>query len=254
MHFALYESGRYLKAHQIANNLLVKSCAMPTEQIRHHLARWPLFSELEPDQIEQLAVRSTVRKFGRNHILFGKGEHLTDFYCIITGLVALAVSAPDGSEKIVNIEEAGRTFGEALLFLDRPAPLSARTLEASEILIIPRKVVLDTVANSNRFTMQLLAGLSARLHHLVDDLESYCLRSSLHRVAVYLISLIPDGSDMGGAATVVLPASKLVVASRLKLTPETFSRVLRGLGEQGLITVAGKSITLLDIPAMQFAK
>lgn len=51
--------------------------------------------------------------------------------------------------------------------------------------------------------------------------------------------------------TVLLPASKHVLASRLSLAPETFSRVLRELSAEGLISVEGRRITLLDVPGLE---
>jgi len=45
---------------------------------------------------------------------------------------------------------------------------------------------------------------------------------------------------------VTLHASKAVVASRLNLTPEHFSRILHDLAEHGLIEVQGRGITILD--------
>ena len=46
--------------------------------------------------------------------------------------------------------------------------------------------------------------------------------------------------------TVTLGAGKAVLASRLNLTPETFSRSLRELSAAGLIAVRGRQIVLLD--------
>jgi CRP-like cAMP-binding protein len=47
-----------------------------------------------------------------------------------------------------------------------------------------------------------------------------------------------------------LPAAKATLASRLSLTPETFSRVLRDLSDTGLITVHGRQIILHDPVAL----
>ncbi|MCB1865839.1 MAG: Crp/Fnr family transcriptional regulator [Chromatiales bacterium] len=227
---------------------------MRSEAILHTLSRWPLFSELGGEQLQHLSGASRVRDFDRDAFLFRKGDRLTDFFCIVDGLVALVISTPDGAEKIVNIEESGHTFGEALLFLDQPSPIAARTLEPSRLLMIPRAVVMDTIQDSHQFTRQLLAGLSARLHHLVMDLESYCLRSSTQRVVDYLISEAQLCESNRNAAELLLPVAKGVLASRLKLTPETLSRVLHELVADGLISVSGKVIRILDLRRLREAR
>jgi Mn-dependent DtxR family transcriptional regulator len=55
-------------------------------------------------------------------------------------------------------------------------------------------------------------------------------------------------ADAGAPApvTVRLPATKTVIAARLGVTKETFSRLLRELAQRGLVRIAKREITLLD--------
>jgi CRP-like cAMP-binding protein len=93
----------------------------------------------------------------------------------------------------------------------------------------------------------MLAGLSIRLHGLINDVEAYSLRSSAQRVIGFLLS---QGAE-DGLGNVTLPAAKAVIASRLNITPETFSRILHDLGAAGLIHVDGKTITVTDWEKLQ---
>jgi CRP/FNR family transcriptional regulator, dissimilatory nitrate respiration regulator len=80
----------------------------------------------------------------------------------------------------------------------------------------------------------------------VQDVESYSMRSSAQRVIGYLLQNCRTTART--ALTIALPTSKLVIASRLNLTPETLSRVFAELSRLGLIAVHGRSI---DIPKLQ---
>ena len=60
-------------------------------------------------------------------------------------------------------------------------------------------------------------------------------------MAAYLLREFPEGGDQ-----FTLAASKGVLASRLNLTPEHFSRILADLCSQQLITFKGRQISLLD--------
>ena len=51
---------------------------------------------------------------------------------------------------------------------------------------------------------------------------------------------------MNAEARVQLPASKTVIAARLGVTKETLSRLLRQMGDEGLIAMAKRDITLRD--------
>ena len=84
----------------------------------------------------------------------------------------------------------------------------------------------------------MIAGLSMRLHHLISDVESYSLCSGRQRIIGYLLREIPTDGEK--SITVTLPTSKGIIASRLNLTQEHFSRILHELSEKGLIVVDGR--------------
>ena len=84
-----------------------------------------------------------------------------------------------------------------------------------------------------------------RLHSLVQDVETYSLRSSAQRVVGYLLQHCPQNdAECEGSFDISLPTSKQVIASRLNLTPETLSRIFHDLAANGLIAVSGKQITI----------
>ena len=76
---------------------------------------------------------------------------------------------------------------------------------------------------------KLLAGLSRRLHSIISDVESYSLQTGTQRVIGYFLRQDDALGTDSGPAKLTLPVSKAVVASRLNLTPEHFSRILHDL-------------------------
>jgi CRP-like cAMP-binding protein len=89
--------------------------------------------------------------------------------------------------------------------------------------------------------------MSRRLHGLIKDVESYSLRSGSQRIVGYLLKDEPEGDG----SQVTLTVSKKLLASRLNLTPEYFSRVLHDLSEHGMIAVKGRQITILAIERLR---
>ena len=77
---------------------------------------------------------------------------------------------------------------------------------------------------------------------LVKDVEAMTLHSATQRVIGYLMRL----ADEGGGGQAKLPAQKSLIASRLNLTPEYFSRILHELSNEGLVRVEGREIAILD--------
>ena len=95
----------------------------------------------------------------------------------------------------------------------------------------------------------MIAGLSTRLHHLITDVESYSLHSGRQRIIGYLLRDNLDSNET--SITVTLPTSKGIIASRLNLTQEHFSRILHDLSENGLIVVKGRKISIPDVDKLR---
>jgi CRP-like cAMP-binding protein len=213
--------------------------------VREVLGRLPLFSHLGPEQVALVQAGTRQRRLSRGEVLFHAGEPCAAFFCVVTGQVKLTLSGSDGTEKVLEIISAGETFGEAVMFAGRPYPVSATALLGSVLLTIESAVVLELVARDPMFARRMLAGMSVRLHTMINDLESISLRTGTQRVVGLLLGLAGE-REGSGPVTVTLPAGKAVLASRLNLTPETFSRSLRELSAADLIAVRGRRITLLD--------
>jgi CRP-like cAMP-binding protein len=119
------------------------------------------------------------------------------------------------------------------------------------LLHVSRSAVFQEVERNPQFARKMLGGLSRRLHGLVSDVEAYSLRSGAQRVIGYLLRddlLAESGSK---AVSVTLPTNKGVIASRLNLTPQHFSRILHELTEAGLIRVDGRIVHVPDVDKLR---
>lgn len=212
------------------------------------LSRLPLFQELAPEQIAALETACRERRLAKGEMLFQKGDLAKGFFVVVFGQIKLAFPSSQGNEKVVQILGPRQSFGEAVMFMDRPYPVFAEGLADSLLLHIGSTTVFELLERDPLFARRMLAGLSLRLHSLVHDVETYSLRSSAQRVVGYLLQHCPqqDG-PCEGSFEISLPTSKQVIASRLNLTPETLSRIFHDLSADGLISVSGKQITINDV-------
>ncbi len=209
----------------------------------------PLFSRVGPEQLQPLAARTRSRRLARGALVFRQGDPAAAFFVVVEGVVKLAVLGDDGAEKVVEVIQPGESFGEAVMLLGQPYPVTAIALAPTRLLAVPLDAVDALLDGDPMFARRMLAGLAVRLHGMVRDVESYALRSGRQRVASYLVEHArPEPGTP--THTVLLTTSKQVVASRLSLTPETFSRVLRELTRAGLVTVTGRRISVPDPAAL----
>jgi CRP-like cAMP-binding protein len=224
---------------------------MPPPKIKTQafLANLALFKELAPEELDRIAAGTTELHIPRGEIVFNRGDACVGFHVVVYGQVKLAFVTPQGGEKVVEIIGPGYSFGEALMFMEKPYIVMAQTLADSLLMHVSNIAVFEGIERDSGFARRLLAGLSQRLHGLMSDVESYSLQSGTQRVIGYLLR--GDTVSDTGPATVTLPTAKAIVASRLSLTPEHFSRILHELTQAKLIEVDGREIRIADIARLK---
>jgi len=221
---------------------------MQTVDIPSFLRHQPLFQQLSSEQIHALVPFTHEVRGGKGQIIFQKGDPCDGMFLVVYGRVKLAISSSQGSEKVMEIIQPGQSFAEAVMFLGRPCPVMAQFLEDGFLLKVEAQGINQAIEKDPAFARRLLAGLSMRLHGLVRDVERYTIETSLQRVIGYLLQNV---DPLSARPQLTLPVNKNLIASRLNLTPETFSRMLHQLSEANLITVTGRDIQLLDVAGLR---
>ena len=219
------------------------------------LSRLPLFSDLAPAELDRIAAGTTEVHVPRGEVIVNRGDPCVGFHLVVYGQVKLAIVTPQGGEKIVELIGPGYSFGEAVMFMERPYYVMAQAVADSFLLHISRRAVFEGLERDPAFAKKMLAGLSRRLHGLVTDVESYSLQSGTERLIGYLLRQDerPDGAQgsPGASYVITLTTSKTIVASRLNLTPEHLSRILHELATAKLINVDGRDIHILDVAKLR---
>jgi CRP-like cAMP-binding protein len=215
------------------------------------LANVPLFKELASEELERIAKLTRQVRAERGEILFHRGDPASGFHLVVYGQVKLAFISSKGDEKVVEIIGPGGSFGEAVMFMERPHVVTAQSLADTLLLYVQKEAVFDELDRDPRFARRIIAGLSRRLHHLMGDLEAYSMRSGTQRVIAFLLGDCRREKEEQDAIGVTLPTTKGIVASRLNLTQEHFSRILHELAAEGLIEVQGRSVAIPSVARLQ---
>lgn len=223
----------------------------PDFRITSHLARLPLFADMSVVELERLAAGCSVQRYTRGQTLFSVGDPCHEFHVMLAGQVKLFALSAAGQEKVIELLSFGNSFGEAIMFADRPYIVNAQALVESKVLHVRKSAVLAEIERDSRFALRMIAGMSKRLHGLVHDVQAYALHTGMQRVIGYLLrEHRAEDHTPGDPVTVTLPVSKGTIASRLSITPEYFSRILRELEDQGLIEVDQRDIRIPDTHAL----
>lgn len=211
-------------------------------KVQTFLSRVPLFNSMRQEELDRIALGTTEVRAERGEIIFQRGDPCVGFHVVLYGQIKLSFTSAQGAEKVIELIGPGQSFGEALMFMGSPYIVSSQAMADSLLLHVSKQAIFREIENDSAFAVKMLAGLSQRMHSLMSDMESYSLRSGTQRVVSYLLK--DRAGDTGAELT--LPVAKAVLASRLNLTPEHFSRIMADLSTQQLIAFKGRKVTILD--------
>ncbi len=213
------------------------------EFLKSHL----LFQRLDERQLEEVISRARQVQLEDGQQLFQQGDTANRFYLVLEGRVKLFRLAPDGNEKVIELVGAGQTFAEALMFLNAPRyPVCCQALGPASVLGIDAGHYMGLLRNSVDLCLALLGDMSYRLRALIREIDDLSLHSATCRVAAFLLSRAPDDAE-----EFELDVPKHVIASRLSVKPETFSRIIKNLKSREVVEIKGSRVRLLDRAALE---
>jgi len=202
-----------------------------------------LFEGLPSQQLEDIANIAIEKKFQRGQSIFFEGDLGIGFYMVAEGKVKIFKVSPAGKEHILHIFGFGEPFGEVPVFHGQPFPASAEALVNTKTIFFPREKFIKLVESNPSIALNMLAVLSLRLRRFASQIESLSLKEVPSRLANYLIYL---SQEQGGTDEIELDISKGQLASLLGTIPETLSRIFSKMSDEGLITVSGRKINLVN--------
>lgn len=218
-----------------------------TDALRHIY----LFNAFDAGQMATIAGSTERVSLTPGQRLFNQGDEIRRFYYVESGRIKLYRLSPDGDEKVIELIGPNQTFAEAVVFMERSAgyPVNADALEASALIGFDATTFLGLLKESNESCLQLMAVMSQRLRKHVNEIDRLALQNATSRFIGYILNAAHEEGARDGRIELNVP--KNVLASRLSIQPETFSRILSRLSGAGLIQVERQAITLLDVDGLR---
>jgi CRP-like cAMP-binding protein len=232
----------YIKSAQGVPSIIKPMSIHPNESF---LARLPLFAGMGDADVSRLARFATEVRVPRDTVIFRQGEGCGGLYFVVEGQIKLTLQNARGDEKVIDLVGPGSSLGETALFLGEPHCEIAQAIADSVLVQLRRDAVLEEIRRDAGFSRRALEAVCRQLAQRTRDLESVTLHSGPQRVTAYLLNQLPDTVN-GTPFTIRLPAKKSIIASRLNLTQEHFSRILHEIRAAGLIEVGGRDIRIID--------
>ena len=217
--------------------------------IHEQIKRIPLFQGVSPEKIKFLISQAVVRKFKPGQLVIGEDDSIRSFYVVISGQLKLYRSSAEGKEQTLQLIGPGDPFGLCTAFATESFPANAMAIVESSILLIPGTVMEETSRQEPAILFNMIQILSQRLKDSMELIASLALKELPERVASFLCHVLPK-QDTDKQSRVTLSISQRELSKILGATPEALSRALRKMANDGILSNAGRVITIYNREAL----
>ncbi len=201
------------------------------------LSRISLFESISEKSLLSLADICLEKHLTKKQILFLEGDPGHSIYILVTGLVQLYKTSPEGKPIVIKIINPGEMFAEVILFEQSSYPVNAVALKTGMVYMIPKHQFKCLLANE-MFRDDFLAAMMRKMRYLAEQIRSL----SAHDVEDRLVIFLKEHIGIKQKASISL--SKKDVANAIATTPETLSRLLVRLKAEGALIWEGTSLTI----------
>lgn len=215
------------------------------DPIKNSLAEISSFKKSSPNFLETLAKQARTLSVQKGQTLFLTEEEADKFYLIIDGWIKIYRETLDGTQAVIDIVNSGHLFGDIALYNEGIYPYSAEAAEPSIILALPLAVLKEEIDNTPQIAINMLARMAINNQEKDKEIEHRALQNAPQRIGCFILRL--TNIDTSGPLTIHLPYDKTLIAARLGMQPETFSRALKKLKEATGIKIHGATVEMENI-------
>jgi CRP-like cAMP-binding protein len=128
--------------------------------------------------------------------------------------------------------------------------LDARAMSAATVIELPREGLNAVLERFPQLAPRLIAALALEVRALARNTHELMHKDAPARLAAWLVERCTPQPTEPRQGVVQLPMRKRDIASQLAITPETLSRLMRTFSSQGVIRVAGYTVHVMDLAAL----
>jgi CRP/FNR family transcriptional regulator, polysaccharide utilization system transcription regulator len=209
-----------------------------------------VFCDLHSTGLHEITARKRCRTYSRGEIIFYAGDRPLDLFCVQKGMVKIYRVGSDGREQIVRLAAPGDVVGYRSLIGGESYAAFAAAIEDVEICHIPRDLFLSLLAEQPALAANIMALLAGELRIAEERIVDMAQKPVRERLAETLLLMKSSyGVDADGT-TLSIRLTRIELSSFIGTAPETVSRALAVMKEEGIIEMEGRRIMITDHDAL----
>ncbi len=214
-----------------------------TAALREH----SLFSGMPENLFVDFCQATQELKREKGNILFLQDDPAEWFYFILSGWVKIFRETIEGDEAVLDVLTTGHIFGETAIMDGGMHTAGAAVVENAVLLRLPASLLKTAITKSHDVALGMLASISRQRRQQTQEIENLNMQNAPQRIGCFLLRLCRTTETETDAAAFSLPYDKSLIAARLGMQCETFSRALNKLRKQTSIDVKGAHVDIPDI-------
>lgn len=203
------------------------------------------FAAIPADLLKNLHAAGRPLSYSKGQVLFTQGDPAEWFYMIEGGWVKIFRETLDGDEVILDVLPSGYVFGETTMFEDSMYPYGAEIIEACHLTAYPISILQQYVEGYPDIALAMLKHMATKHTFKDRDIEHLTVMNAPQRVGCFLLRLCKVKQPV--PITLHLPYDKTLIASRLGMQPETFSRALTRLQADTGVKIKGSTVEINNL-------
>jgi CRP/FNR family transcriptional regulator len=216
------------------------------------LSQQPILRALERPALEGLLAYAQVRPVRARGKLFAAGDAGSALYLVLSGWMKLTRPGPSGRDIVLELAGPGSLFGELAVLCALPRAADAVALSACRVLSIDGRAVVAAMRAHPDALFALVRLLGERLARTTAQMEDTLFQPAeprLARALLRLAALDPHATKAG--LLIDLGLSQTDLGELTGLARESINKLLAAWRDQGWITLADRTLTLVDLPALR---
>lgn len=212
-----------------------------------------LFSPLEPRQIAEFARSATRATYARGEHLWHAGAPAESFTIIVSGLVKISRTAPDGSEAILALFGPRESVGDVAVLRAGRYPADAIALSEVEVVRVDGVTVRSAFASNPAVLAAVNASLIEHAQALQEKIRIMSAGKVEKRLAMLLRHLAERFGDELDDGTTFVPVrvSRAECARLVGATVETTIRTFTRWQRQGIVETKPEGFAVRDLEALR---
>lgn len=215
------------------------------------LAQVPVFSALEPGDLNQIATLAVPRRFEAGQVVFRKGDASDTCYVVRSGRARAVREHPDGRIITLATFGPGDIFGELAMFEDERRSATVETLQETTVIALLGPDMRRLMSIHPGISMRLVIALGRRLRESNERLARQSFQTVQSRVAVVLGEMVGQAIEDGASSKdVPVVTTQASIAQLAGSSRESASRFLAVLERAGVITQGRGRLVVHDPDAL----